>query len=84
MKREAKNYLARSTVIGPTILDGLKGLAQKYPKCFYFGALFEADSQLGYLAQKNLVDLVISHDSDMMLFGCPKVKFIQYFIGYIY
>lgn len=75
-KKEARKYLARSTIISPAVLNSLKGIANKYPnKCFYVGSLFEADSQIGYLAQNNLCDLVISHDSDMMLFGCPKVTY---------
>lgn len=36
-------------------------------------APYEADAQLAYLNIKNYVDLVITEDSDLLLFGCDKV-----------
>lgn len=37
-------------------------------------APYEADAQLAYLARTGVVDVVITEDSDLVLFGCPKVK----------
>ena len=38
-------------------------------------APYEADAQLGYLSRKNLVDVVISEDSDLVVFGCKRVLY---------
>lgn len=36
-------------------------------------APYEADAQLAYLQKEGLVDLVITEDSDMLVFGCKRV-----------
>ena len=36
-------------------------------------APYEADSQLAYLSKESIVDLVITEDSDLLVFGCKKV-----------
>ena len=36
-------------------------------------APYEADAQLAYLQKENIVDLVITEDSDMLVFGCKRV-----------
>ena len=36
-------------------------------------APYEADSQLAYLSKEQIVDLVITEDSDLLVFGCRKV-----------
>ncbi|BHF73909.1 Rad2 nuclease [Sparganum proliferum] len=38
-------------------------------------APYESDAQLAYLAQAGYVDLVISEDSDLLMFGCKQVIF---------
>ncbi|KAF2368395.1 ABC transporter-like [Trinorchestia longiramus] len=38
-------------------------------------APYEADAQLAYLALEGFADLVITEDSDLLLFGCEKVLF---------
>lgn len=37
-------------------------------------APYEADAQLAYLTQRGLADIVITEDSDLILFGCEKVR----------
>lgn len=37
-------------------------------------APYEADSQLAYLNLSNIAHLVITEDSDLLLFGCKKVR----------
>lgn len=37
-------------------------------------APYEADSQLAYLSKEGIVDLVITEDSDLLVFGCRKVS----------
>uniref|UniRef100_A0A915L1V1 Exonuclease 1 n=1 Tax=Romanomermis culicivorax TaxID=13658 RepID=A0A915L1V1_ROMCU len=38
-------------------------------------APYEADAQLAYFTSRNLAQLVITEDSDLILFGCPKIMF---------
>eukprot|EP00892_Ulva_mutabilis_P007615 jgi/Ulvmu1/5225/UM022_0018.1 len=38
-------------------------------------APYEADAQMAYLAKNGLVDLVITEDSDLLVYGCPQVLF---------
>ena len=38
-------------------------------------APYEADAQMARLAHTNVVDLVITEDSDMLVYGCPRVCF---------
>ena len=38
-------------------------------------APYEADAQLGYLSRNNLVDIVISEDSDLLVYGCNRVLY---------
>jgi exonuclease-1 len=37
-------------------------------------APYEADAQLAYLNLKNIAQIVITEDSDLVLFGCTKVR----------
>ncbi|AJT87654.1 Exo1p [Saccharomyces cerevisiae YJM1129] len=39
----------------------------------YIVAPFEADSQMVYLEQKNIVQGIISEDSDLLVFGCRRL-----------
>ena len=41
-------------------------------------APYEADSQLAYLSMQGIVDLVITEDSDLLVFGCKKVIHVLY------
>jgi exonuclease-1 len=41
----------------------------------YMIAPYEADAQLAYLSQNNVVDLVITEDSDLIAYGCHTVLF---------
>lgn len=36
-------------------------------------APYEADSQLAYLNLSGIADIVITEDSDLLLFGCKRV-----------
>ncbi|OIR56924.1 MAG: exonuclease 1-like protein [Amphiamblys sp. WSBS2006] len=38
-------------------------------------APYEADSQLAYLERTNMIDAVLTEDSDLILFGCKKILF---------
>lgn len=40
----------------------------------YVVAPYEADAQMTFLAISNQVDAVITEDSDLIAFGCPRVS----------
>jgi exonuclease-1 len=37
-------------------------------------ASFEADAQLAFMSRHNQIQYVISEDSDMLVFGCERVR----------
>ncbi|OAE29750.1 hypothetical protein AXG93_3884s1460 [Marchantia polymorpha subsp. ruderalis] len=41
----------------------------------YIVAPYEADAQMAYLALNDLVQVVITEDSDLIAYGCPRVLF---------
>lgn len=41
----------------------------------YIVAPYEADAQLAYLTKMGIADVVITEDSDLILFGCDKIIF---------
>lgn len=41
----------------------------------YIVAPYEADAQMTFLAISKQVDAVITEDSDLIAFGCPRVSF---------
>lgn len=41
----------------------------------YVVAPYEADAQMTFLAVSNQVDAVITEDSDLIAFGCPRVSY---------
>lgn len=42
----------------------------------YVVAPYEADAQMTFLAITNQVDAIITEDSDLIPFGCPRVSFL--------
>ena len=40
-------------------------------------APYEADAQLAYLSKEGVVDLIITEDSDLLVFGCRKVRMVS-------
>ncbi|KMZ66855.1 Flap endonuclease 1 [Zostera marina] len=41
----------------------------------YIVAPYEADSQMAFLSVNNIVDAVVTEDSDLIPFGCPRIIF---------
>ena len=39
----------------------------------YIVALYEADAQLAFLVSEGYADLVITEDSDLLVYGCKEV-----------
>lgn len=71
---EARSYMKRSVDITHAMALGLiKECRKRNVDCIV--APYEADAQLAYLNMKNIAQLVITEDSDLVLFGCTKVLF---------
>ncbi|XP_075978795.1 exonuclease tos [Anticarsia gemmatalis] len=71
---EARSYMRRSVDITHAMALGLiKECRKRNVDCIV--APYEADAQLAYLNIKNIAQLVITEDSDLILFGCTKVIF---------
>ncbi|XP_066995742.2 exonuclease 1 isoform X2 [Anabrus simplex] len=71
---EARNYLRRSIDISHDMaLMLMRECRRINVDCIV--APYEADAQLAYLNLKGIAQLVITEDSDLVLFGCKKILF---------
>ncbi|KAJ8716289.1 hypothetical protein PYW08_013574 [Mythimna loreyi] len=71
---EARSYMRRSVDITHAMaLSLIKECRKRNVDCIV--APYEADAQLAYLNIKNIAQVVITEDSDLILFGCTKVLF---------
>lgn len=71
---EARSYMRRSVDITHSMaLALIRELRARNVDCVV--APYEADAQLAYLNIRNLAQVVITEDSDLLLFGCTKVSF---------
>jgi exonuclease-1 len=43
----------------------------------YIVAPYEADAQMAFLEKRNIVDGIITEDSDLLVFGCQNVCYIR-------
>lgn len=69
---EARSHIRRSVDITHTMaLALIKECRKRNVDCIV--APYEADAQLAYLNIKNYAQIVITEDSDLILFGCTKV-----------
>ncbi|KAL7322286.1 Rad2 nuclease [Mucor circinelloides] len=59
------------TITNDMIIDVLRKLSAEKIQCIV--APNEADAQLTHLAKTGKVDAVITEDSDLLAFGCPKI-----------
>ena len=72
--REARDCFQRCIDITPSMARELiVALQERNVDCIV--APYEADAQLAFLHKANYVDIVISEDSDLTLFGCDKIIF---------
>ncbi|XP_019055251.1 PREDICTED: exonuclease 1 isoform X2 [Nelumbo nucifera] len=64
----------KSVDISPSVAYELIQVLKK-EKIDYVVAPYEADAQMTFLALSKLVDAVITEDSDLIPFGCPRIFF---------
>lgn len=71
---EARTYLKQSINITPEMASSV------IKECHKLGvdcivAPYESDAQLAFFNRKGVAEIIISEDSDLMLFGCTKVLY---------
>jgi exonuclease-1 len=74
--RDSRNFFSRACSI--TLEMKHKNLTLKCHKMDYYPflvAFYELDVQLARLSHTGMVDLIISEDSDMLVYGCARVLF---------
>ncbi|KAF9811376.1 hypothetical protein SFRURICE_002745 [Spodoptera frugiperda] len=71
---EARKYMRRGVDITHSMaLSLIQECRKRNVDCIV--APYEADAQLAYLNIKNIAHIVITEDSDLILFGCTKIFF---------
>ncbi|ESO01888.1 hypothetical protein HELRODRAFT_106350 [Helobdella robusta] len=79
-KAEARDCLVQCIDITPHMaLELIKACRARGVDCIV--APYEADAQLAYLNQIGLADVIITEDSDLILFGCDKILFKMDLMG---
>ncbi|KAL7315562.1 Rad2 nuclease, variant 2 [Mucor circinelloides] len=71
IEKAKENFKKSVTITHDMIIDVLKELSAEKILCIV--APNEADAQLTHLAKTGKVDAVITEDSDLLTFGCPKI-----------
>jgi exonuclease-1 len=74
--KNARNYYTRAVDVTPKMAAELLQvieMSRQNVKCIV--APHEADAQLAFLSRNNLVDIIISEDSDCVVYGCKDILF---------
>lgn len=75
--KEAQTYLRRCVDISHEMaLNLIRVCRSRNVDCIV--APYEADAQLAFLNIQNIADVVITEDSDLLLFGTKKVVYLTY------
>uniref|UniRef100_A0A0G4G0C6 Exonuclease 1 n=1 Tax=Chromera velia CCMP2878 TaxID=1169474 RepID=A0A0G4G0C6_9ALVE len=73
---EARKYFTRAIEVTALMMaEVLSALRSELSGVLVVVAPYEADAQLAHMAMSGFVDVVVSEDSDLMAFGCPKVLY---------
>ena len=70
----ANKHFQRAVTVSPSMVCTFMQMLRDEGVKFTV-APYEADAQLAHLARTRQVDAVISEDSDLLVFGCPRVIF---------
>jgi len=74
--KASKSYFARAIDVDTRMAGFLIHVLKLYrPNVTCIVAPYEADAQLSYLSINNIVDCIISEDSDTIPYGCKNVIF---------
>ena len=69
---EARKHFKRSLKINSKMIDFLVDLLKDLGVRVIV-APYEADAQVSYLVKKGVADFGVSEDSDLLVFGCPRL-----------
>lgn len=61
--------------ITPEIIRRIVEFYKGHPRVSIVFAPGEADSQLGYMSLKGFIDVVVTEDSDLIVYGCPLILY---------
>jgi exonuclease-1 len=70
----AQSHFRRSVSVTFEMVQALISALEKIG-VYYMVAPYEADAQLAFLSRANIVDLVITEDSDALVYGCSNVLY---------
>ncbi|KAG5185782.1 PIN domain-like protein [Tribonema minus] len=71
----ARAHFIKAVDVTPAMAAQFIAAARSRGGARFVVAPYEADAQLGYLCRSGQIDLVITEDSDLLLFGCTRVLF---------
>ncbi|KAH0789742.1 exonuclease 1 [Histomonas meleagridis] len=74
LKAEADFHYSKSIEITPDVLHPLLTTLKKH-NIEFIVAPYEADAQLAFLAYNHIVDIVITEDSDLLVYKCPRTVY---------
>lgn len=74
--KDSRTLLSRAMNVTPRMAaEFIQAVRKKHPSVNILVAPYEADAQLAYLSVNNIVDAIISEDSDTIPYGCREVLF---------
>jgi exonuclease-1 len=74
--KNARNYFARAIDITPQMAAELIQVVESSrPSVKFLVSPHEADAQLAFLSRNELVDVIITEDSDTIAYGCKDIVF---------
>lgn len=75
----ARTHLSRAVDISPQMAAQLIAVCRELrPSVKCIVAPYEADAQLAYLIKQDIVDVIITEDSDTVPYGCKEVKYFLF------
>ncbi|KAJ1346412.1 hypothetical protein KIN20_001190 [Parelaphostrongylus tenuis] len=72
---EAVDKFKRATTITSDIVEDTISHFRGKPKVDVIVSPYESDAQLTFLVREGFADIVITEDSDLIVFGCEKIAF---------
>ncbi len=71
----ARSHMARGIDVTPHMAAKFIQVCKMYrPNVHIVVAPYEADAQLSFMSINNIVDIIITEDSDLIAFGCKEVR----------
>lgn len=78
---EAEQFFKRCIYVTRAIKDQVISALQELDVQIVV-APYEADAQIAYLDKMNIAQLVLTEDSDLLIYGCKNVNFFKFFLNF--